>query len=423
VSRLANWGRALEERWKRPSKIDPMLDNFVSAYFIGMLLAQFRTGPDHGWLAVLGPFLGMSASMIFLLDRSPGLALVVAAAGELIGCATGGTPTYALGSVVVAAAATVGPTGGPVVLFNLSPRPPDARRPNRLRAELNVAMIAAAVVVGGVPWILDLRSDPVFSGAPRDHPFWQTPVLIMVAILVRSNWSLVGRLLRGATERAEEAEAQRVQAVADERRRIARELHDVVAHQMSVVVTQAQGAQAVIADDPSAARRALGTISDATRDALVELRRLVAVSDRGDGPEEGPQPGLTPEDLARLSASAEAAGLRVDLHVALDGTVPPGAGLSAFRIVQEALTNAAKHAPGSTVRVDVKAESADLRLEVRNGPARTGTRGQPGGGAGLVGMRERVELFGGTLAAGPTADGGWSVLATFPTLEPSSRSE
>jgi signal transduction histidine kinase len=237
--------------------------------------------------------------------------------------------------------------------------------------------------------------------------------VLLLASAIASNWHVTERLW----ERA------RQDAIAEERGRISRELHDVVAHQMSVVVSQAQGAHAIVDTDPARARNALETISATTREALTEMRRLVAV-DRSDAPPptevEDPQPGLAYDDYARLAQGAEDAGLQdVSFNLTSDGKtdVSNSVALSAYRLIQESITNAAKHAPGATLAVNADMDAHRLRVEVVNGPAGGPPSDIPGSGVGLVGMQERVAFFGGTFVAGPTPEGGWSVVATFPTLE------
>jgi signal transduction histidine kinase len=194
---------------------------------------------------------------------------------------------------------------------------------------------------------------------------------------------------------------------------------------MSVVVAQAQGAEAVMVSDPDRARVALHTISGTTRDALVELRRLLGIIRPGGTDGAGlpkPQPGLS--DIAALESTGRAAGLEV--HVEIDGPaagVLPGVALSAYRVAQEALTNAAKHAPGARADVRVVVGSGQVTISVVNGPGLRPSAELPGSRSGLAGMRERVDLFGGTLDAGPTPEGGWSVVARFPTLEAPPTSE
>jgi signal transduction histidine kinase len=201
-------------------------------------------------------------------------------------------------------------------------------------------------------------------------------------------------------------------AAADERARIARELHDVVSHSLSVIAIQSSAAEAALERDPALARAPLAAIRSSSEQALDEMRRMLGVlrtPDDGDGL--APQPGLA--RLPELVEHARAAGVEVTLEVA--GTprpLPASVDLSAFRIVQEALTNVRKHASGASTTVHVGWEPAALALAVRDrGP---GPASVANGGHGLVGMRERVRLHGGELRAGPADDGGFEVAAVLP---------
>jgi signal transduction histidine kinase len=217
-------------------------------------------------------------------------------------------------------------------------------------------------------------------------------------------------------EQAREELARR--AVAEERLRIARELHDVVAHSMSVIAVQS-GVGAHVADtQPEEARKALAAIEVTSRAALEELRRLLGVL-RQNGEPQGslvPAPGLA--GLDTLLAQVAEAGLAVKLRV--EGTrpqVPPGVDLSAYRIVQEALTNVVKHAGPAQAQVVVRYGDQEISLEVTDdgrGAAALAGDGRAGGGHGLIGMRERVALFGGDLQVGPRPGGGFRVAARLP---------
>jgi signal transduction histidine kinase len=217
----------------------------------------------------------------------------------------------------------------------------------------------------------------------------------------------VGRLVRREREHA-----QRM-AVAEERARIARELHDVVAHGVSVIAVQADAAEAALASDPARAEAPLRTIRGTATGALGEMRRMLDVLRPGDeGSEHAPQPGLA--QLPALLDHARAAGLHVELRVL--GTpreLPPSLDLSAYRIVQEALTNVRKHAPGSPAGVDVTWSEEELELAIRDrgpGPA----NGTESGGHGLVGMEERVRIHGGRLRTGAAPGGGFEVVVALP---------
>ncbi|MFI7234337.1 sensor histidine kinase [Streptomyces cyaneofuscatus] len=217
------------------------------------------------------------------------------------------------------------------------------------------------------------------------------------------------------------SEAERAQrTLLEERTRIARELHDVVAHHMSVITVQADSAPYRISGLPKAAEEEFTAIAAAARESLGEMRRLLSVL-RSEGTEgdRAPQPGL--DRLQQLVEATVRAGLPAELALSAElgsgrGEVPPAVDLSAYRIVQEALANVVRHAPGARTRVLVAPDNGHLLVLVVNGPA--AAPGSPletsGTGHGLVGMRERVRLTGGTLDTGPLPDGGFRVAARMP---------
>jgi len=219
---------------------------------------------------------------------------------------------------------------------------------------------------------------------------------------------------RAARLEREREERERV-AVADERRRIARDLHDVVAHGVGVMTVQAGAARLLLEDDPRRAREPLLAVEQAGREALGELRRLLGILRRDERePALRPQPGLA--DLDELLAQARRGGLPVQL--AVEGTpapLPAGVDLAAYRIVQEALTNTRKHAGPARASVAVRYAPEALELEVTD-DGRAGANG--GGGHGLIGMRERVALYGGQLDAGPRPHGGFTIHAHLPLRAP-----
>jgi signal transduction histidine kinase len=234
---------------------------------------------------------------------------------------------------------------------------------------------------------------------------------------------LLGRYLHGwrlrahrQQERADQLELDREEraraAVAQERTRIARELHDIVAHGISVMVVQARGGRRMLTVDPGEAREAFDAIESTGRQALVELRRLLGMLRKLDEqPALAPQPSL--RRLGELVQQVQEAGVPVQVAVQGDAVeLPPGVDLSAYRIVQEALTNTLKHAGPATAQVVVRYHPADLDLEVsddgRGAPSGDGT------GQGLVGMRERVALYGGELHHGQRTEGGYVVRARLP---------
>jgi len=212
-------------------------------------------------------------------------------------------------------------------------------------------------------------------------------------------------------ELAAQRELQAQAAVAVERGRIARELHDVVAHNVSMMVVQAGAAARVLHGEQPDVRNALEVIAATGRETVDEMRALLGVLRSDDGPASlKPQPGLA--DLGQLVSGIQQAGLPVTLRI--EGSprpLPPALDLSAFRIVQEALTNTLKHAGPARADVTVRYEDGDVRLEITD----TGRRpGGPGTGHGLVGMRERAAMFGGELEALPRPEGGFAVRARLP---------
>jgi signal transduction histidine kinase len=237
---------------------------------------------------------------------------------------------------------------------------------------------------------------------------WMLPVAIA--------W-LLGAYMQELRERASRAEREREEraaaAAAAERARIARELHDIVAHNVSVMVVQAEAADEMLErDKPERARTPIRTIEQTGRAALTDMRRLLGLLRDGDvQPALGPQPGIA--NLELLLAKVREAGLRVELVVEGEPEpLPPGVDLSAYRIVQEALTNALKYAGPARARVLVRFAPGALELEVADDGA--GGAGDGPAGHGLIGMRERVALFGGEFEAGPAAGGGYRVLARLP---------
>ncbi|WP_200842124.1 sensor histidine kinase [Actinomadura sp. K4S16] len=318
-------------------------------------------------------------------------------------------------------------------------------------AVLSVTLIAWALLLPttrnlvGVPVLIALYSAGRYSPDSRWGPAGVVAAVALVTVDLRTEsapWSevvfgvivmvglwYVGRGLRlrdrHAARLVAEQAAEAVRIVAEERTRIARELHDVVAHRVSVMTVQAGAAKAMAAHAadgpiPEQALRAMGAVEEEGRQALAELRHLLGVlrpeNDAG-GPE--PQPGLA--DVPHLADQIRATGVAVTLSLAtLPTGLPARVDLFAYRIVQEALTNVLKHAgPGAHADVRLGAAGGEIVIEVRDdgggtaalpGDAQDGTRGH-----GIVGMRERALLLGGTLDAGPRPDGGFDVTAHLPT--------
>ncbi|REK88864.1 sensor histidine kinase [Streptomyces inhibens] len=272
-----------------------------------------------------------------------------------------------------------------------------------------------------------------FSAGPADRPAWAMPfftALLTVPFVLawvlgdsmRTRRAYWAQLEEKAARLEKEREAQARIAVAAERARIARELHDVVAHNVSVMVVQADGAAYVLDAAPEQTRQALETISGTGRQALAEMRRLLGVLRTGEQPEGGeyvPQPGV--EQLTDLMDQVRGAGLPVDFRVEGEPRpLPSSVELTAYRIVQEALTNTRKHGGpdvGATVRLSYKDDDLDLLVEDDGRGAQHELYeegGADGLGHGLIGMRERVGMVGGSLTAGPRPGGGFRVSAVLP---------
>jgi signal transduction histidine kinase len=261
------------------------------------------------------------------------------------------------------------------------------------------------VSIVGLVALLGLAATNFFTTTVEDTTF-----AMVVAIGI---WALA----EAARNRRLAIEQEARRAVSEEQARIARELHDVIAHSVSVIVVQAAAAEDVFDKRPDQARAALGSIERAGRDALAELRRLLAAVRPGVAIDPtGPQPGL--DRLDELAEPLRAGGLTVVVRREGPATsLPAGVDLSAYRIVQEALTNTLRHARASRAEVTVRYSSDAVEVDVRDdGRGTPGSDGDPVG-HGLVGMRERAALLGGTLEAGPLPQGGYRVHAHLP-LEP-----
>jgi signal transduction histidine kinase len=219
-----------------------------------------------------------------------------------------------------------------------------------------------------------------------------------------------------ASELAATREELADRRVAEERLRIAREMHDVVAHSLGVVAIQAGVAEHLLTQDPEQARRSVGTIGQVARTGLVDMRRTLGLLRTDDsGFDQAASPTL--DDIPRLvSELGETSQLVIDLTVSGDRPTQsdPALELSVYRVVQEALTNAGKHAPQSRVAVTVKYGAGAVEVEVTDDGAGAGPLDLPGSGSGLEGMRERTALFGGRFEAEPVEGGGFRVSATFP---------
>jgi signal transduction histidine kinase len=307
-----------------------------------------------------------------------------------------------------------------------------AAAPHQGALQPYIALVLAGYSVGSraegrfsivLPAALAVLAMPVFALALADHQSLGNEVTSYIWLVAA--WG-VGRVVRGMRRQTRELEAANAElaehreiaaaaAVAVERGRIALEIHDVIAHNVSMIVVQAGAAARVLGSDDPRVRSALETIADTGRQTVDEMRSLLGILRADDGEEErAPQPGLA--DLGSLADRLRESGISVDWRVEGDPLqLPRALDLSAYRIVQEALTNALRHARGARAEVIVRYGERVLGLDICDaGGARNGASvGATTGGHGIVGMRERAALFGGELTAVPTADG-FRVTATLP---------
>jgi signal transduction histidine kinase len=267
-----------------------------------------------------------------------------------------------------------------------------------------------AVGIAGTVGGMAVSLTPKSSILPVSATFILFGGAYALGAIARSRRALIATL----EARAQQLAADYAQAAARERERIARDMHDILAHSVSLIVVQAEAGPVVVRRDPDAAERIFDRISDAGRDALTQLRRTLGVL-RSEPVSRAPQPGL--DAIAPLVEQARAAGLLVTYaEQGARRSIPPDTAVAAYRVVQEALTNVVKHARAGQARVRLDWSDATLELEVRDdgrGPARRAP-----GGHGLIGMRERVTACGGTLDTGAVEDGpGFRVHATLPLVQ------
>jgi signal transduction histidine kinase len=335
--------------------------------------------PEPTWLALLaGAVVG---APLVVRRRWPIAAAVFVAVAAAALLATGVIPDYASPAPV----AVAGVTAYTVGLLSEGDR-----------GAKGVLVAMGFLVVG-----------TMFGGDSPDSP--GLGGMAFAVLVCGASWA-VGWTLRERRRHADVTAAESTaRAVAEERLRIAREMHDAVGHSLSLIAVKASVAGHVARQRPEEVVDALEVIASESRGALTELRRVVGALRTEPG--YGPPPSLG--DLERLAERAESAGVSVRLDVRGGEDLPDSVAAAAFRIVQESLTNVVRHAAPAACRVDVESTGAHLRIEVTD----DGTRRQspaPGGGTGIAGMRERVAAYGGTFSAGPRSGGGFAVVATLP---------
>jgi signal transduction histidine kinase len=281
-----------------------------------------------------------------------------------------------------------------------------------LLAERRLALVGLAIANAAV--LIIIGNDPENAGG--DYVF--LPLLFSAVWLAAFGFGRKLEHAREAEERAArlelEREAEARAAVAEERARIARELHDVVGHAVSVMTVQASGVRRLLRPDQEREREALQVVEQTGREALAEMRRLVGVLRRPEeAPALAPQPSL--EHVGRLVDQARESGLPVELRIEGEATqLPASVDLTAYRLVQEGLTNAIKHANATRAEVLVRYGDGEVELVVSDDGSGTPDGEVESGGHGLVGMRERVAVYGGDLEAGPRPNGGYALRARLP---------
>lgn len=373
---------------RRMRKLDVLIAAALTAWMLGEVLVE-HLGPESATAPLM-----VAAGVALVWRRGYPLLVMLVVVGAMLTQTSLGMTMHSAVSPVVA-----------LFLVSWSIGAYEDRR----RAALGLTILICALWLAMA--VDELRGTDHYMGT--DYPW--IGALVLAPGLLGIAFGARTRSLRAAETRAFELELERREVVAAERARIARELHDVIAHSVSVMTVQAGAAEEMLRLDPERAVDPVRAVQDTGRQALVEMKRLVGVL--RDGDEEmglAPQPGLA--DVDRLVDEMRQAGLSVDLEVEGERRpLPVGVDLSAYRVVQEALTNALKHAGGAPAIVHLRYRPSTLEIEVVDrgggGPAKEG-------GHGLVGMRERVGIFGGSLDAGPRAEGGFVVRALLPLEAP-----
>lgn len=347
------------------------------------------------------PVVGLMAAALGLRRFSPGLALGVAWLAAIVQMGLGRGPGFA--DIVVFAVLYTSAAYGSRLVFWLG--------------------FSSVIVGAGTITAYLFRWAFVGTGSLSDIP---TLIFVLLAALfaLGLSWTagaLVRTALRARANRAAQSRAEAETAAEQERTQIARDMHDIVAHSLAVIIAQSDGARYAAASDPAAQTEALGTIATTARAALSDVRLLLTQLRHSQS--DGPQPTLA--DLEQLYAQVRAAGvqLRVDVDPAPRGDVAASVQLAVYRILQEALTNALRHGGDGGVDVSLAWHDDRVELTVRNAVSDgSDAADRPAGGHGLIGMRERAQLIGGTLGAVPI-DGAFVVRASLPTGAPAARNE
>jgi len=350
---------------------------------VGLTQYDVWTGEgDRGRLAALAL---VTAGALLFRGRAPLAAPLVTAAGAIVISALDAAAAYELDTMFLVLILAAWAAGS-------------------LLDQRQAALAILALLAAG--WTVFIRAPDV----PWTELVWLSFPLTGIFVISAAS-ARHSEQARRAVERARLSEESAKRAVEDERARISRELHDVVAHSVSVMTVQASAVRRLLTPEQEREREALRVVEETGRQALTEMRRLLGIlREEGVSADRAPQPGIA--TIGTLVDHVREAGLPVVLTVEGEPvTLPPGVDLSAYRIVQEALTNALRHAGPAHAWVAVRYGGDDVEIEVANDGR---SDGESGGGHGLVGMRERVALCGGELRAGPRQGGGYSIFARLP---------
>lgn len=325
-------------------------------------------------------------------------------------------PVFVLVTAVAVVATAAGVVGFGVIFLSWVPVALalySASATTRWIVAVSIAPGALAAPAVAIVWLYQ-RTGVTSTDAPgSEAPLWWEIETGLVVVMLTAAWA-TGCVIRWRRDVAAES-ARRLarDAVADERLRIARELHDIVGHSLSLIAVKATVANHIAEERPAETRAALLTIEKTSRSALTEIRRLLDVLREDDDPaaDLAPSPGTA--ELPELVERLRPAGPRIDLDLSGADELPAAVGLTVYRLVQESLTNVIKHADATRCRVEVRAADGTVHIEVTDDGRGARNPRRPGG-QGLIGMRERVTMYGGSLTTGTGPDGGFRVVAAVP---------
>lgn len=379
------------ERWHGSTTRAVVGDALLAVVLaVGALLESTQPGRGYSTPGLMVPATLLTTLPVALRRRAPLAVLLVATSAQATTALLSHTPASAVLFLALLVALYTAAVQGS-------------------RATVVLAVLAA--VAGGT--LTELRDPATQSVAEAIPTYLVMAAVVGLALVVRRSRAQAARLRALADELAASREEAEHSAVLAERLRIAREMHDVLAHSVSVMVLQAGAARVSLHDEGPQARALLGQVEDVGREALLELREILGLLR---DPDVSTAPSLTPAsgDLDALLSSVRAAGLPV---VLLGGEelaqLPPSLGLTVFRVVQEALTNTLKHAGRSATEVEIAVSTDAVVVQVTDSGPEEGVTGVPGSGRGLQGLRERVRAHDGAVECGPVPGGGWRVRAVL----------